>query len=65
MSDEIRILKERADAARILYKRNMIDRDEVFFEIYPYIVAYNERSKEIAKQFNIRPKQIHFASFLR
>lgn len=65
MSDEIKILKERADIARLLYKRNIIARNEAYSIIYPYILAYNKKSKVIAKKYNVRPKKIHFASFVR
>lgn len=65
MSDKIKALKERADKARILYKRNLITRAEAHAEIIPYILAYNEKSKTIAKKYGAKPGQIHFASYVR
>lgn len=59
------ILLDRADAARLLYKKNLITREEAIKCIKPYVEAYNTTSKEIAKKYNMSPKKIHIASFLR
>lgn len=65
MNDEVKALKDRADKARILYKRNLITRDEAIAEIKPYIEVFNEKSKAIAKKYNQRPKLLNVASYLR
>lgn len=65
MNEQIRLLKDRADKARILYKKNMITRSEAHAEIMPYILAYNEISKKIAKKYNVKPGAINFASYVR
>lgn len=65
MNERIRSLKDQADKARILYKKNIISRDEAYLEIMPYIVTYNETAKRIAKKHNVRPGTINFASYIR
>ncbi len=65
MSEYIKALKDRADKARLLYKKNMITRAEANAEIMPYILAYNEKSKVIAKKYGVRPGQLNFNSYIR
>lgn len=65
MNDEIKALKDRADKARILYKKNFITREEAIAEIKPYIEVFNKKSKAIAKKYNQRPKLLNIASYLR
>lgn len=65
MRSEIKILLERAEIARLSYKKNLITREEAKKEIMPYITAYNEKAKQIAKKYNAKPKLINFSSFIR
>lgn len=60
-----KLLKERADKARSLYRSNLINREEAIEQIEPFIQAYNKKSKEIAKKYGQRPKTISIISFLR
>lgn len=62
MNKELRNL---AEEARRSYRSNLINRDEAIKQINPFIEAYNKKSKEIAKNYNQRPKTISVASFLR
>ncbi|HLO11513.1 MAG TPA: hypothetical protein VK190_04590 [Pseudoneobacillus sp.] len=65
MNTLIRELKGKADSARLLYKRNLITRDECREAVKPYIMAYNEKSQEVAVKYNVRPKFISFSSYIR
>lgn len=65
MSDETKILFDKAIKARLSYKQNLITREEAKEEIMPYINLYNKKSKEIAKKYNVSPKQLNFTSFIR
>jgi hypothetical protein len=65
VTDNIKSLKDRADKARILYKKNLITREEAIAEIKPYIEACNKKSEAIAKKYKQRPKLLNVASYLR
>ncbi|EMF0589535.1 TPA: hypothetical protein QFP75_001211 [Enterococcus faecium] len=58
-------LKSLAENARTLYRSNLITRDEAKRRIEPFIVAYNKKSKEVAKKYNQKAKTISLISFLR
>ncbi len=62
MNKELRNL---AEEARKSYRSKIIDRDEAIKQINPFVEAYNQKSKEIAKKYNQRAKTISVASFLR
>lgn len=62
MRDE---LKRQAEKAKVLYYNGHITREEAKAQIMPYINAVNERSKELAKKYNQRPKLVNFAGFMR
>ena len=65
MSNDVQLLKERAENGRDLYKMNHISREEAKEYIMPYINAVNAKSKELAKKYKVRAKLINFAGFLR
>jgi hypothetical protein len=65
MNQDIRVLKERAEAARLLYKRNEITREEAHAQIKPYIMAVNHKSKELSKKYGRPAKYVFISSFLR
>jgi hypothetical protein len=65
VNKDIKALKDRADKARLLYKKNMITRAEAHAEIIPYILLYNKRSEKIAKKYNQHPKLMNFSSYVR
>lgn len=65
MNDEVLKLKQKAEEYRFLYKTNQITRDIAKNNIVPYINAINEKSKEIAKKYNQKPKKVTFITFIR
>lgn len=65
MNDEILKLKQIAEEYRFLYQTNQITRDIAKNNIMPYINAINEKSKEIAKKYNQKPKKVTFITFIR
>lgn len=58
-------IKARAFEARYSYKAGLITRLEAEEMIMPYIKLYNEKSKQIAKKYNMKPRYISFAGFTR
>ena len=58
-------LKEQAIVARDSYKAGFIDREEAKKMIMPFIKMFNEKSILIAKKYNMKPKVINFAGFVR
>lgn len=65
MSEEVERLRNRALTARIAYNLNHITREEAYQDIIPFIELYNKKAHEIAKKYNMRPKLMNFASFVR
>ena len=65
MNEHIKELKYRAEIARLQYQMNHITRDEAKEQIMPYINVINERSKELAKKYNQKPKLVTFITFFR
>lgn len=59
------IIKEQAFIARDSYRAGLIGRDEAKKIIMPYIILFNDKSKKIAKKYNMKPKLITFAGFVR
>ena len=66
MMNEKTELLEKAYAARDLYIIGEITREEALEYVSPYVKTFNEKSKEIAKRFEIKkPKLITESQFLR
>nr|DAF40847.1 MAG TPA: hypothetical protein [Caudoviricetes sp.] len=65
MNDEVRILKNEAEKARVLLRSGIIDLTEAKVKVKPYIDLVNKKSKEIAKKYNQRPRMVTASSFLR
>lgn len=65
MTDETKRLRDRAEKGRMLYRSGNATMEEAKELVMPYINHFNNRSKEIAKKFNQRPKFISFNSFCR
>ena len=65
MTGEVAVLKEQAESYRVLYKTNQVSREEALQKIQPYIDAVNEKSKSIAKKYNMRPKFVTVTGYLR
>lgn len=65
VNEKIELL-EKAYAARDLYIIGEITREEALEHVSPYVKTFNEKSKEIAKRFEIKkPKLITASQFLR
>lgn len=58
-------LKNQAEYYRFLYRINQCDREVAKEMIQPYLDLVNEKSKEIAKKYNQRPKLVQFVSYVR
>lgn len=58
-------IKARAFEARDSYRAGFITRNEAKELIMPYIKLYNEKSKQIAKKYNMKPRYISFVGFVR
>lgn len=58
-------LKNKAFYARMLYRGGAIDQKTAKEMIDPWIKAANEKSRELAKKYNLRPRLINFAAFVR
>ena len=58
-------IKARAFEARDSYRAGFITRDEAKEMIMPFIKLYNEKSKQIAKKYNMKPRYISFVGFIR
>ena len=65
MNEAIESLKMDADQARTLYRMGKISRAEAKERIDPYATAFNERSRELAKKYNQRPKLFSLVGYLR
>ena len=65
MKPEVELLKNRAEEAKWLYKRNVITRAEAKAEIEPYIEAVNAKSKKLAKKYSQKHKPVTITGYLR
>lgn len=63
--EAINLLKLKADEAKAKLFLGVIDYEEAKKEAAPYIEAFNNKSKEIAKKYNQRPKMLNVAGFFR
>lgn len=55
----------KAQEHKALYNAGIISRKDAVVGITPYIDACNEKSKELAKKYNQRPKLVTVMGFLR
>lgn len=65
MTDEIQTLREKAECAKIGYMAGEISREEAASLIKPYADAFNEKSKELARKYHLRPQRFSIAAFFR
>jgi hypothetical protein len=65
MNIEIKELMIQAQESRVMYQLGKITRDEAKELIMPYINKVNEKSIELAKKYNQKPKKVSFNSFVR
>jgi hypothetical protein len=62
MKDELLML---AEEAKVLYRANLITREEAKARIKPYADYYNETAARIAKKYNRKPQKFSFSAFMR
>lgn len=65
MNEHTKELKTQAEIARAKYRSNYISRDEAKEQIMPYLDSVNERSRELAKKYNQKPKLVTFTAYVR
>lgn len=65
MNTNIEELRNQAEHYRALYRVGKCTRDEAKENIMPYLDMVNEKSKEIAKKYNQKPRTIGFMSYIR
>lgn len=65
MKEETKVLKEKAEQGRQLYRSNLIDQSEAKKMITPYLDAVNKKAVEIAKKYGMKPRKVQFRSFVR
>ena len=65
MNGEVKQLKHEAEMARLEYRTGHISREEAKIRIMPYIETLNNRSRELAKKYNQKPKLVSFISYIR
>lgn len=65
MTDEIRLLREQAECAKIGYLSGGLTWEEAAERIKPYAAAFNEKSKELATKHHMRPQKFSLTAFLR
>lgn len=58
-------LRVQAEKYRALYNLGGCSREEATKNIMPYLETVNNKSKEIAKKYNRKPKRITFANYIR
>lgn len=57
--------KDKAFEARLLYNKGAITREEAERMIAPYKAAFNQKSRELAEKYHVRPQRFSMAAFLR
>lgn len=65
MNEEIKVLKQEAEMARMEYRAGHISRGEAQERITPYLDMVNTKSKELAKKYNQKPKLVNFSAYVR
>ncbi len=61
-TDELRM---QAEQARAEYRRGMITREEAKQRIEPFRIAFEAKSKELAKKYGRRPQKFSLTAYLR
>ena len=65
MKKDIEIIKNVAEDARILYRLNLISREEAKVLINPYLKEVNKKAIELAKIYNTKPFKSNFITYCR
>lgn len=65
MNCDFDLIKEKAETARINYRIGLISREEANLDILPYLNILNSKSKEIAKKYNQKHRDVSFTEYVR
>lgn len=65
MNERINTLLIEAKEARANLIHGIITYHQAKLIVESFVDAYNEKSKEVAKKYNLKPKLINSSSFLR
>ena len=65
MKYDFDLIKEKAETARINYRIGLISREEAKFDILPYLSILNSKSKEIARKYNQKHRDVSFTEYVR
>ena len=58
-------LRMEAEQARAEYRRGIISREEAKRRIEPFRVAFEAKSKELAKKYGLRAQKFSLTAYLR
>lgn len=58
-------LYRQAMEARALYNTGIITQEEARRRVRPYEMRFNEKSRELARKYQQKPKLFSFAAFMR
>lgn len=61
-NEELYLLAERV---KYRYQHQLITRAEAEKALQPYVEAFNNKSREIAKRLGLKPKLFNFSAFMR
>lgn len=65
MLEQTKILKDKAEKGRQLYRSGLIKQSEAKKMVAPYLDAVNKKSVELAKKFGLKPRKVQFRSYVR
>lgn len=65
MNNETKALKDKAYIAKFKLIHGEITYNEALEMVKPYIDAVNDKSKEIAKKYGMKPKLVNAKGYLR
>lgn len=58
-------IRREAEKARAMYRRGEISRKQAKEMMAPFEMAYNEKSKELAKKYNVKAHKFNFSAYVR
>lgn len=65
MKDTDKLIKQKAEEAKIKFKAGLISYEQANKEIKPYIDIVNKKSVELAAKYNVRPLRTNVKAYLR
>ncbi len=61
-NEELYVLAQRV---KFNYQRKLITREQAEQALQPYVEAFNNKARELAKKYGVRAKLFNFTSFMR